>query len=167
MKKLLAVSLALCSSILLSSCWGTFVNVLSHGKSTVSLMQAPKDLQVRSNGVKLPIVSEVFAGSSKASYYTSAVKLPAKHRVSIELYAPSQDKKAIVNLRPRASRNIIWLDILTTFGISLMVDGPTGNLKMLTPRLIDVESALAGKPQNEWKSQGKLKRMAKRKAKHG
>jgi hypothetical protein len=167
MKKLLSVSLALCCSVLLSSCWGTFINVLSHGKSTVTLLQTPSDIEVRSNGKKLDINKEVFTGGTNVSYYASAVKLPSKHRTTIELYSPSLNKKATVNLRPRASRNIIWLDILTTFGTSLIVDGPTGNLKMLTPRLIDVESALAGKPQNEWKSQGKLKRMAKRQAKHG
>ncbi len=174
MKKLTTIaSLGLLTILLNSCCFGTLNNAVAHGKSTVSLMQGPKDLEVSCEGKKLKITSEVFAASSNiggsvtTTYYTSAVKLPAKHKTSIELYSPSQNKRATVELKPRASRNIIWLDLLLGFGSGLIIDIPTGNLKMLTPRLLDVQSALDGKPRNQWLSHGKLKRMGKRKAKHG
>ena len=173
MRKLLTIVVAFSTAIGLNGCcWGTLNSAVTHGKSTVSLMRSPKDIQATCNGKKLDITSEVFAASSNiggtvtTTYYTSAVKLPTKHRATIELYSPSLNKKASVDLRPRASKNIIWLDILLGFGSGLFIDIPTGNLKMLTPRLLDVESALEGKPRNQWLSQGKLKRTAKRKAKH-
>ena len=174
MKKLLVISIAIFTVMALNGCcFGTLNNALTHGKSNVSLMRAPKDIQVTHNGNKLDITSEVFAVSSRVgsnvttSYYTSAVKLPCKHRQTIELYSPSTNKRATVELKPRASRNIIWLDILLGAGSGLLIDIPTGNLKILTPHLLDVESALDGKPRKEWMSQGKLKRMAKRHIKHG
>jgi hypothetical protein len=172
MKNLLIVLIALVSAMTLNGCcFGTLNNALTHGKSTVSLMRAPKDLEVSVDGKALDISEEAFASSSNigatvtTTYYTSAVKLPAKHKVSIGLYSPSMNKRATVELKPRASRNIIWLDILLGAGSGLLIDIPTGNLKMLTPRLLDVQSALEGKPRNKWLSHGKLKRIAKRKAK--
>ena len=169
MKKLLTGIIGLFTVVGLSGCFGTLLSAVTHGKSTVSLMGAPKDIQVTDKqGNKLPVTSEIFTGSANgSSYYTSAVKLRAKQRTSIELYSPSMNKRATVDLKPRASKNIVWLDILLGFGSGLIVDIPTGNLKMLTPRLIDVQSALEGKPRKQWLSQGKLKRMAKRRANHG
>ncbi|MCW3121316.1 MAG: hypothetical protein JWQ38_808 [Flavipsychrobacter sp.] len=174
MKNLLLVFTAFTAiSTLNSCCFGTLNNALTHGKSTVSMMRAPKDLEVSSNGTKLDITSEVFAASSNiggsvtTTYYTSAVKLPAKHKTTIELYSPSMNKRATVELKPRSNRNIIWLDIIFGAGSGLLIDIPTGNLKMLTPRLLDTQSALEGKPRSKWLSHAKLKRMAKRKAKHG
>ena len=173
MKKVITTFTTACLATAIFSSCGTLNSAFTHGKSTVSMMQAPKDLEVSANGKKLELTKEVFAASSNfggtvvTSYYTSAVKLPAKHRTTIELYSASMNKRATVDLRPRASKNIIWADILLTGSIGLWIDIPTGNLKMLTPRLIDVASALDGKPRNQWLSQGKLKRMAKRKAKHG
>jgi hypothetical protein len=170
MKKLFSVTAA-CYSILLFSGCGTFNSALTHGKSTVSLMRAPKDIVVKVNGVKQDITKEMFAattsigGTRTTTYYASAIKLPSKRKVSIELYSPSMNKQATVKLRPKASKNIIWADILLTACVGLWIDIPTGNLKFLTPRLIDVESALEGKDRKDWLSQGKLKRMGKRSAK--
>jgi hypothetical protein len=173
MKKFLTIAGLSYASIALTGCFGTLNNALMHGKSAVSLLRSPEDIEVTANGTKQDITSEVFAASSNigatvtTTYFTSAVRLPAKHKMTIELYSPSLNKRATVELKPRARRNLIWLDIIFGAGSGLLVDIPTGNLKMLTPRLLDVESALAGKPRSQWLSQGKLKRMAKRTAKHG
>jgi hypothetical protein len=174
MKKSLTIVTAFFAAIALNGCcFGTLNSAFTHGKSTVSLMRAPKDIEVSNNGTKLDITSEIFAASSNiggsvtTTYYTSAIKLPSKHKAKIELYSPSMNKRATIELKPRASRGIIWIDILLGFGTGLFIDIPTGNLKMLTPRLLDVESALEGKPRNQWLSHSKLKRMAKHKAKHG
>lgn len=174
MKKLTTIaSLGLLTILLNSCCFGTLNSALTHGKSYVSLMQAPKDLEVSCQGKKLEITSEVFAASSNigssvtTTYYTSTVKLPAKHKTTIELYSPSQNKRATVELKPKASKNLIFLDIIFGAGSGLLIDIPTGNLKMLQPRLLDVNSALEGKPRNQWLSHGKLKRMGKRQAKRG
>jgi hypothetical protein len=172
MKKLLTIGTACFITITFSGCFGLISKALTHGKSTVSLMQAPEDLQVKCNGVEIPITSEMFATSSNigatvtTDYYTSAIKLPSKRATTIELYSPSQNKRATVELKPKSSRNIIWADIIFTAGASLLIDIPTGSLKMLTPRLLDVESALAGKPRSQWLSHHKLKKMGKRRAKH-
>jgi hypothetical protein len=173
MKKLITiVSLCYTATLLTGCCFGTLNNALSHGKSTVSLMRAPKDLEVTYNGKKVPVTSEVFAASSNiggtvtTTYYTSAVKLPCKKKASIEIYSPSSNKRATVELKPRSSKNIIALDLLLGFGSGLIIDIPTGNLKMLTPHLLDVQSALEGKPRDQWLSYGQLKRMGKRQAKH-
>lgn len=173
MKKLFIIAASCVAVTSLTGCFGTISNALSHGKSTVSLMRAPQDLQVSVNGKELEKTKEMFAssssigGSSYTDYYTSAIKLPSKKKVTIDLYSPSMKKRASVELKPRASKNIIAADIIFTAGASLLVDIPTGNLKILTPRLLDVQSALEGKPRNKWLSHGKLKRMAKRSAKRG
>ncbi len=141
-----------------------------HGKCNVSMMRSPQDLEVFSSGKKLEMSQEVFAasssigGSTTTTYYTAAVKLPAKHNATIELYSPSLNKRATVELKTKSNRNIIFLDILFGAGSGLLIDIPTGNLKMLTPRLLDVQSALEGKPRSKWLSHAKLKRMAKKKA---
>jgi hypothetical protein len=173
MKKLMTIGAACYMLTMFSSC-GTFNSLFTHGKSSVFLMQSPADVEVACNGVKLDKSKEVFAAKSRTShggvyntttttsYYATAFKLPSKKKATIELYSPSANKRATVELKPHANRNIIWADILLTGSIGLFIDIPTGNLKFLSPRLIDVESALAGKPRKEWLSQGKMKRMAKR-----
>ena len=173
MKKLITVTIACFAIMSFSSC-GTLNNALLHGKSSVFMMRAPQDLEIKCNGVILDKTRDVFASKSRShsngiyksttttNYYQTAIKLNHKKKATIDLYSPSLNKHATVELRPRANRNIIWADILLTSAIGLWIDIPTGNLKTLTPRLIDVESALAGKPRKEWLSQGKLKRMAKR-----
>jgi hypothetical protein len=173
MKKLFVIAGLFYAAIALNGCcFGTLNNALMHGKSTVSLMRAPQDIEVTANGEKQDISSELFASSANigatvtTTYYTSGVRLPAKHKTTIELYSPSTGKRATVVLKPRSNRNLIWLDIIFGAGSGLLIDIPTGNLRMLTPHLLDVESALAGKPRNQWVSQGKLKRTGKRKAKH-
>ena len=173
MKKLLSIAIAFFALISFSSC-GTLNSAFTHGKSSVFLMRAPGDVEVTCNGKKLDQSQEVFASKSRShsngvyktttttNYYQTAFKLNHKHKAVVELYSPSTGKRATVELKPRANRNIIWADILLTGSFGLWIDWPTGNLKALTPRLIDVESALAGKPRKEWLSQGKMKRMAKR-----
>ena len=178
MKKLLVIVAGFYTLFTFSSC-GVLSNALTHGKSSVFMMRAPKDLEVSSNGQKLELVRDVFAAKSRShdngiyktttttSYYATAVKLPHNRKAKIELYSPSLNQRATVDLRPRANRNIIWADILLTWTMGLWIDIPTGGLKFLTPRLVDVESALAGKPRKQWLSQGKLKRMTKRGADKG
>lgn len=173
MKKLLTLALVCGSLLSLSSC-GVIVNAMKHGQSSVFMMRAPQDLEISSKGVKLDKTRDVFAAKSRESsngiyktttttnYYATAVKLNHKKKATVDLYSPSLNKRASVDLKPRANRGLIWLDILFTGGAGLLIDIPTGGLKHLTPRLIDVESALAGKPRKEWLSQGKLKRMAKK-----
>lgn len=169
MKKILAVATGLSALVLMNSC-GTIGYAVTKGNSTVSLMRAPKDLEVSANGKKLEITSEVFAvtssigGTSTTSYYTSALLLPHKKKVTLELYSPSDGKRSTVMMKPRVSRNILLADILLTANIGTIIDIATGNLKQLTPRLVDVRSSLDGK---KWLSHGKLKRMAKRNIKKG
>ncbi|MCF8450184.1 MAG: hypothetical protein K9G49_09975 [Taibaiella sp.] len=170
-KSLSLLTVATAAIMLNGCCFGTLNNAITHGKSKVSLMRSPQDLEVSSGGNKLPKTMEAFASSSNigatatTTYYTSAISLPAKQKATIELYSPSMNKRATVELVPKASRNLIWLDIIFGAGSGLLIDMPTGNLKMLTPRLLDVQSALEGKPRSKWLSHGKLKRMAKRSAK--
>lgn len=153
---------------LLNSC-GTVMYSSTKGKAPVFMCRAPNDLQASCDGKRLELESEVFAATattnSTTTYYTSAVKLPHKHKQTIELYSPSLNKRATVYVKPKVSGKLIFLDAILTASIGFYVDIPTGNLKILKPRLIDVESALEGKPRSEWKSQGKLKRMTKRKIK--
>jgi hypothetical protein len=172
MKNLLSLgTLAFLAITLNSCCFGTLNNALTHGKCNVSLMRVPKDIEVTSGGKRLDVTKEMFAvsssigGSTTTTYYTSAVSLPAKKKATIELYSPSMNKRATVELKPKANKNLVFLDILFGAGSGLLIDIPTGNLKMLTPRLLDVQSALEGKPRNKWLSHGKLKRMGKRSAK--
>lgn len=171
MKNLLFVAAAICFMTVLNSC-GTIKNASKKGKTEVFLINGPKDLRVSSNGQSLSIESEVFAASghtdgSTTAFYTSAVNLPSKKKAVLELYSPSSGKKASVTVRPRLWGKMVVVDMLLTAGIGLLVDIPTGNIRTLKPRLIDVENALAGKPRSKWKSQGKLKRMTKRKIKKG
>ncbi len=173
MKKLLTVVCGCIGLFSLNSC-GVLSSALTHGKSTVFMMRAPKDIEVTSGGKKLELTRDVFAAKSRTSsngiyntttttsYYATGVKLPSKKKATIEIYSPSENKRATVDLKPRANRNIIWADLLLSGGAGLIPDIATGCIKFLTPRLVDVESALAGKPRKEWLSQGKLKRMAKR-----
>jgi hypothetical protein len=167
-RNLTAIAAACYSLMLFNSC-GTISNGMSHGKSPVFMIAAPKDLEVTSAGKKLDIESEVFAASSNiggtvtTTYYTAAVKLPHNRKASLDLYSPSMNKKATVAVRPKVSGTLIFLDIIF-FGVGLPIDIITGNLTVLKPRLVDAENLLNGKPS---RSQGKLKRMTKRKIKHG
>lgn len=171
MKKLVSLS-ALLSLFLFSSC-GTIITAIKHGKSEVFMIEAPNDLQVTANGEKLDLSSEVFAASGRigsdvtTTYYTGAVKLPHNKKATLELYSPSKNKRATVELKPRTYGIYVFLDILFTAGGGLIVDYPTGGIKILKPRLVDVHHALEGKTRKQWRSQGKLKRMTKRKIKKG
>lgn len=161
-KNLFTVVTALCAMLLMNSC-GTIVNALNKGNSTVSLLQAPSDLEVKLNGKKIKITSEVFAATATSTtttqYYTAAIKLPNKERATVELYSPSEGKRSTVNLRPTTSGTIIVADLFVGFGVGLVLDLVTGNHKKLSPRLIDVRNSLDNK---KWIKHGKLKRIEKR-----
>lgn len=171
MKNLLLVAAAACFITTLNSC-GTIANISKKGKTEVFMIGGPEDLQVSSGGKRLEIESEVFAASSSiggdatTTYYTAAVNLPRKKKASLELYSPSMNKRATVALKPKVWGKIVFLDVVFG-GIGLFVDIPTGNIRTLKPRMVDVQAALAGKPRSQWKSQGKMKRMTKRKIKRG
>lgn len=164
-KNLLTVVTALCAMVLMNSC-GTIIYSINKGNATVSLLQAPKDLQVKMDGKRIDIVSEVFAATATThtttSYYTSAIKLPNKKKATIELYSPSTGKKSTVNLKPTTSGTIIVADLFFGFGVGLVLDLVTGNHKKLSPRLIDVQNSLDNK---KWIRHGKLKRIEKRRIK--
>lgn len=171
MKKLLfAAALAVLGTTGMSSC-GTIAGALTSNKRPVFMMEAPRDLQVTHEGKKVNITSDAFASSSGGSvtttWYTSSVRLPYKKTTTIELYSPSQNKKATVELKSKGSGGIIFLDLMFTGGVGVVIDVLTKNHKVLKPKYVDVQRALDGKPRNEWRSQGKLKRITKRKINRG
>jgi hypothetical protein len=164
-KNLLTIVSALSAMVFMNSC-GTMIYSINKGKATVSLLQAPQDLQVKMDGKRVEIVSEVFAATGNThtttQYYTSAIKLPHKKKATIELYSPSTGKKSTVAIKPTTSGTIIAADLSFGFGVGLIVDLVTGNYKKLSPRLIDVQNSLDGK---KWIRHGKLKRIEKKRIK--
>ena len=173
MKKLMTIVCGCFGLMSLNSC-GVLNTAFTHGKSTVFMMRSPGDIEVTCEGKKLDKVRDVFAAKSRThsngvyntttttSYYATGVKMASKKRATIEIYSPSLNKKATVEVKPKGSKAIIFCDVLFTFGIGLIPDLLTGDYKYASPQLVDVESALAGKPRKEWYSQGKMRRMAKR-----
>ncbi|GAA4462430.1 hypothetical protein GCM10023093_09020 [Nemorincola caseinilytica] len=170
MKQFITIASAICLMSMLHSC-ATIVNASKKGKTEVFLIDAPGDIQASSNGQSLSKTSEVFAANGRTNgavaFYTTAVMLPRKKRATLELYSPSTGQKATVALKPKLWGKMVIADALLTAGIGWLIDGPTGNLLTLKPRLIDVPAAMAGKPRSKWRSQGKLKRQTKRGIKKG
>jgi hypothetical protein len=158
MKKIINLTIVVVAAATISSC-GSISSLVSK-KRTVHLMQAPSDLEVIVNGEKQNVTSEVFASYENTTWYTSAVKLPFKKPVTMELRSGS--KNATFELKPKGSRAIFWGNVFSFPVIGHIFDAVTKNSKRLYPYYIDVEYALQGKPIAEWRGKGKLKRMEKR-----
>jgi hypothetical protein len=167
MKQLLTIAALSGSLASLNSC-GTISYAMKKGKAPVFMIDGPSDLQVTSGGKPVEMSSEVFAASSNiggtvtTSYYTKAAMMPHKRKATLDLYSPSMNKHASITVKPKVSGKLIFLDIILG-GVGLPIDLATGNATVLKKRLVDVKSTLEGSPS---RSQGKLKRMTKRKIKH-
>jgi hypothetical protein len=165
-KTIISILLLVNGSTYLTGC-GSLSSGISGGKRAVYLINAPYDLKVIANGEEREITREAFAytptsSSSGINYFTSGVKLHYKKRVQLELI--SGNGTAQVELKPK-TRAIYHIATLFIFPIGgNIIDAATKNDKELYPRFIDVQAALSGINQNEWESQGKLKRQTKRKA---
>ncbi len=66
MKKQLTVVIVACLVMTLLSSCNTLSSALTHGKSSVFMMRAPKDLEVTCNGKPLEKVRDKFAGKITA-----------------------------------------------------------------------------------------------------
>lgn len=160
MRKNLNILLLIAVVTGLSSC-GSVISLFEKGQGRpVRLMQAPGDLEVYVAGEKKVVTSEVFASYDNITRYTAGVKLPYKKDLTIELR--SQGKSVMVDMKAKGARPYFWLNLFFCPIVGHIIDKSTKNNKMLFPNYVDVEYALQGKPQKEWRGKGKLKRMEKR-----
>ena len=166
MKNIGTLFFVACCTLLFSSC-GSIYSAVHHGMRPVYLVDAPKDIEVSVNGVKQKITEDMVMtyeqkglGTHRygTDFSTRSIRLHYKHDATIDIYSPSQNKKATILLKSKGSGAYITTDIIFTGCIGLLVDIPTKNYKVLKPRLVDVKSALDGKPINKWRSKSKLKR---------
>ncbi len=165
-KTFVVLSLGASSLLALSSC-GSMFGAITHGKRPAYIVNSPQNVVVKQNGEVLDISSESFAATQgygqSTTYYTSAIKLPYKKPVTLEI--TSGNRTGTIDLKPKGTRYIFWLDLITFPIVGHIIDGVTDNNKSLQPRYIDVESVLNHIPQKDWPSQKKLKRLEKRKIK--
>ena len=160
MKKLKNLAFLLTASATMSSCATIFS---AFGKKTeVSLLQTPGDLQTKIEGTQVEMQSVYVAnrgiGDGAISYYTSGIEFPDKRKnYSLELYSPSTGQRAIVDMKSKKYKGYFWLNLITFPIVGHIIDGATKNNRRTEPRYVDVEYALAGKPQKEWRSKSKLK----------
>jgi hypothetical protein len=152
----------------LNSC-GTFFNALAGGKRPTMLVNGPKDFVVKLNGEEQNITSESFAGGGignvDVTYYGAAVNLPFKKPLTVEISSMLENKTGSVNLTPKNSGAIFFLNLITFPIVGHIIDGVTKNNKVLQPKYVDVNSVLNNVPMKDWPSQGQLKRISKSKAK--
>ena len=156
------------SSFILSSC-GTVLSVFGN-KSEVSLLQAPNDLKTKIDGKDVEMESIYVAGrgigSVTTSYYSSGVKFDNKKiDHTLELYSNSSDKRVTLEMKAKRNPNVFWINLIFAPIVGHIIDGVTKNNRWTAPRYVDVEYALAGKEQKDWRSKSKLKRLAVRKIK--
>jgi hypothetical protein len=156
----------------LSSC-GTIASALTKGKRPSFIVNTPKDIVVKLDGKPLDIELELFASDeyvgtgSSLNYYTSAVKLPYKKKITLEFSSASLGKTGTLELNPKASGAIFWGNVIIAPIVGHIIDKVTKNSKVLKPKYIDVMKVLNNVPMKDWPSQGKLKRQQKRKIKKG
>ena len=165
-----------------SSC-GTISNAITGGKRPSFIVNAPKDVVLKLDGKELAIKSELFASTSGVTsttttaqstltttstrdFYTSAVNIPYKKPVTLEISSASSGKTASINLKPKRQSAIFWGNLIFCPIVGHIIDGVTHNNRVLSPRYIDVASVLNNVALKDWPSQGKLKRLEKSKAKH-
>lgn len=157
--------MATCTGFM-ASC-GTIVG----SKAQVALVDAPRNLEVTANGQKVDIKMEETvstmkisnSGDTRTSYSSPVIKVPKKNSQTLVLSAGS--KSGTVETKPKANGAVIVSDIFLFGGVGLVIDLVTGNHKKQTPKFIDVPAVLAGKPMSEWRSQSKLKKAIKQRAK--
>ncbi|TKB96940.1 hypothetical protein [Pedobacter cryophilus] len=151
-----------------SSC-GTIGAALSKGERPSFIVNAPKDVVVKLDGKEIDISSEIFAaggvGNVTNTFYSSAVNVPFKKPITLEISSASTGKTAMVDLKPKNGSVYFWGNLIFAPIVGHVIDGVTDNNKELTPRYIDVASALNNVPFDQWPNQGKLKRIQKSKAK--
>ena len=166
LKTFLALSLATSVLLSLSSC-GSIFSAFTKGKRPSYIVNSPKDVTIKQDGKPLDITSELFASTgfngTSIDYYTAAIKLPYKKPITLEIN--SGNRTGTIDLKPKGTRYIFWLNLITFPIVGHIIDAVTHNNKSLQPRYIDVESVLNHVPQKEWPSQKKLKRIEKKKIK--
>jgi hypothetical protein len=154
-------------SVLFISC-GT----ISGKMSKVALVDAPRNIQAKANGERVDVeqaqtVSTLKVGSSGdtyTNYYSPVVKLSKKEKVTLELSSGSNNGS--VDLTPKFSGSYLVGNMFVTgLVLGTAIDVATGNHKKHI-RFVDVPAVLAGKPQSEWRSKGKLKKAIKKSAKY-
>lgn len=168
MKKLISIAAACGVLCTLNSC-GTIGSLVTKGKRPVFMMRAPSDLQVSCGGERLALKRDQFATSESSSiatntrtvtsYYATSVRMPFKENKTLELYSPSQNKKATVTVKSKGSGAIIVGDLLISGPVGIILDVATKNHRVFKPKYVDVQAAL---DNTKWKSQGQLKRAAKK-----
>lgn len=166
LKTFILLSLGASSLLALSSC-GSIFGAITKGERPAYIVNSPQNVVVKQNGEALDISSELFASTgfngTTIDYYTAAIKLPYKKPVTLEF--KSGNRTGTIDMKPKGTRYIFWLNLITFPIVGHIIDGVTDNNKSLQPRYIDVESVLNHIPQKDWPSQKKLKRLEKRKIK--
>lgn len=160
-------SLTVAGMVLVQSC-GTIGGAITGGKRPSFIVNAPADAVVKLNGEVQNITSELHAsntvGRGTVDYYTSAVKIPYKRSVTLDISSERLRKSGTVDLKPKGSGAIFFGNLLIFPIVGHIVDGVTKNNKTLRPKYIDAMSVLNDVPQKDWPSQSKLKADEKRKA---
>ena len=162
------LTLAAISMIIFSSC-GTIGAALSNGERPSFIVNAPKDVVVKLDGKEVDLSLETFAvggvGNVTNIYSGAAVNVPFKKPITLEISSASSGKTATVDLKPKNGSVYFWGNLIFAPIVGHVIDGVTDNNKELTPRYIDVASALNKIPFDQWPNQRQLKRIQKSKAK--
>jgi hypothetical protein len=175
MKKNVIILLVVVSTLFLNSC-GTILGAITHQKRPVWFYLAPNDLEVKANDKPVNITMSAYktnktnignTATLQTSYYTQTVKLPYKEHITLQISSASQGKKATIELKPKRSGGIFFLNIITFPIVGHIIDGITKNNRVLSPRDIDVPMALDGKSPKQWRKSGKLKRLQTRNIRKG
>ena len=169
MKKTILNLLALTTVTLMISSCGTVMSSFS-SKRPVMLMQAPNDIKVKVNGEVVDVTKEYLSSNESSgsgvkistNYFTRGVRLPYKQDVQMELSSVSQNKTAQFTLKSKGSSLFFWGNLFLLPIVGHIIDGTTKNNRLLSPRYIDVEYALQGKPISEWRGKNKLTRKEKK-----
>jgi len=165
-KSFVVLSLAATGLLAMSSC-GSITGAITKGKRPSFIVNSPKDVTITKDGKELDVALELFAVTEgygqSLNFYTSAIKLPYKEATTLEI--TSGGRTGTVELKPKGTRSIFWLNLIFAPIVGHIIDGVTKNNKSLQPRYIDVESVLNHVPVQDWPRQKKLKRIEKRKIK--
>ena len=153
-----------------SSC-GTIASALTKGKRPSFILNAPADVVIQQDGKVLELELELFTATeyigtaSSTNYYTAAVNLPYKKKTTLVFSSATLGKTATLELKPKNQAAIFWGNLIMAPIVGHIIDGVTKNNKILKPKYIDVASVLNNVPLKDWPSQGKLKRIEKRRIK--
>lgn len=169
-KSVALFGLAVCCVAAFSSC-GTIAGAITKGKRPSFILNAPADVVVKKDGQVLDLELELFTATNyvgstaSTNYYTAAVKLPYKKKVTLEFSSKSLGKTVTLELKPKNQAAIFWGNVIIAPIVGHIIDAVTKNNKILKPKYIDVASVFNNIPVKDWPSQGKLKRMEKRRIK--